>query len=145
MTYMAFRVFVFSCVSWLMVAMTASAQTPRTIEKGEQSNIDDAKQVVVRDAAAWRALWQQHSPDRPLPAVDFTAESVVAIFLGSRPTAGHNVTILSTTEGGGALVVKYREERPKPGTVTAQILTFPYHIVAIPKVSATNVKFEKTD
>lgn len=128
----------------ILVALAIQAGAmPRTIDKGEQSNIDAAKQAVVRDAAAWRALWQQHSPDRPLPAVDFAKESVVAIFLGSRPTAGYNVTILSTTEGGGALIVKYREDRPKTGSVTAQILTFPYHIVVIPKATAPNVKFEK--
>ncbi|HZT78489.1 MAG TPA: protease complex subunit PrcB family protein [Vicinamibacterales bacterium] len=139
------RVVALSCVSWLAVAATASAQTPRTIDKGEQSNIDDAKQVVIRDAAAWRALWQQHAPDRPMPAIDFSKESVVAVFLGSKPTAGYNVTILSTTEGGGALIVRYRETRPSAGGVTAQVLTFPYHIIAIPKASATNVKFEKAD
>ncbi len=145
MSHAMLRFVVLSCVSWLAIAATVNAQTPRTIEKGDQSNIDAAKQVVVRDAAAWRALWQQHSPDRPMPAVDFSKESVVAVFLGSKPTAGYNVTILSTTEGGGALVVKYREERPKPGMVSAQVLTFPYHIVAIPKVTATNVTFEKAE
>jgi hypothetical protein len=138
-------VLLLSCLSCLALAATAAAQAPRTIEKGDQSNIDEARQVVVRDAAAWRALWQQHSPDRPMPAVDFGKESVVAVFLGSKPTAGYNVAILSTTEGGGALVVKYREERPKAGGATAQVLTFPYHIVAIPKITEPNVKFEKAD
>jgi hypothetical protein len=140
-----FRVLALSCLTSLAIAATAAAQTPRTIDKGEQSNIDETRQLVVRDAAAWRTLWQQHSPDRPMPAVDFAKESVVAVFLGSKPTAGYNVTIVSTTEGGGALVVKYREERPKAGGATAQVLTFPYHIVAIPKVTDTNVKFEKAD
>lgn len=140
-----FRVFVLSCVSWLVFAAAVSAQAPRTIEKGDQSNVDDAKQVVVRDAAGWRKLWQQHAPDRPLPPVDFTKESVVAVFMGSRPTAGYSVAILSTTEGGGALVVRYRETRPAPGVITAQVLTFPYHIVAIPKSTAPNVKFEKVE
>lgn len=140
-----FRVFVLACVSCLAFAAAASAQTPRTIEKGDQSNVDDAKQVVVRDAAQWRTLWQQHAPDRPLPPVDFAKESVVAVFMGSRPTAGYSVAILSTTEGGGALIVRYRETRPAPGAITAQVLTFPYHIVAIPKSTAPNVKFEKVD
>ena len=139
------RVFVFSCVSWLAVAANVRAQEPRTIEKGDQSNVDDAKQVVVRDATAWRAMWRQHAPDRPLPAIDFEKESVVAVFMGSRNTAGYSITILSATEGGGALVVKYRETRPTAGGVTAQVLTFPYHIVAIPKVAATSVKFERAD
>ena len=144
MTHTFFRVFVLSWFSWLLAA-GVHAQAPRTIEKGDQSNIDSAKQVVVRDAAQWRALWQQHAPDRPMPAVDFSKESVVAVFLGSKPTAGYSVAILSTTEGGGALVVKYRETRPKPDAIAAQVLTFPYHIVAVPKVSAPNVKFEKAD
>ena len=144
MSSVVFRVFVFSWVSWLAAA-GLSAQTPRTVEKGDQSNIDNARQVVVRDAAQWRALWQQHAPDRPMPAIDFSKESVVAVFLGSKPTAGYNVSILSTTEGGGELVVKYRETRPAAGTMTAQVLMFPYHIVAIPKVSAANVKFEKAE
>ena len=74
-----------------------------------------------------------------------TKESVVAVFLGSKPSAGYNVAILSTTEGGGALIVRYRETRPARDAMTAQILTFPYHIVAIPKVSAPNVKFEKVE
>ena len=139
------RLVVLSCVSWFAVVATVNAQSPRTIEKGDQSNIDDAKQVVVRDAAVWRALWRQHAPDRPMPAIDFAKESVVAMFMGSRQTAGYNITILSATEGGGALIVTYRETRPAPGGVTAQVLTFPYHIVAIPKVTATNVRFEKAE
>jgi len=145
MSAMLCRVVVFSCVSWLAAAASATAQTPRTIEKGDQSNVDDARQVVIRDAAAWRTLWQQHAPDRPLPPVDFAKESVVAMFMGSRPTAGYNITILSATEGGGALIVTYRETRPAAGGVIAQVLTFPYHIVAIPKATATNVRFEKVE
>ena len=130
----------------LVIALAMQGGTaPRTIDKGDQSNIDDAKQVVVRDAAAWRALWQQHAPDRLLPPVDFSKESVVAMFMGSRNTAGFSVAILSVTEGGGALIVKYRETRPQAGGVTAQIITFPYDIVAIPKATATTVKFEKAD
>ena len=144
MRALLFRAFVFSCVSWLAVA-GMTAETPRTIEKGDQSNIDDARQVVVRDAAEWRKLWQQHAPDRPLPPIDFSKETVVAMFMGSRPTAGSSIAILSTIEGGGALIVKYRETRPKPGTIAAQVLTFPYHIVAIAKSTAPNVKFEKTE
>jgi len=133
-------------VAALLIGLAMQAgNAPRTIDKGDQSNIDAAKQVVVRDAAAWRALWQQHAPDRPLPPVDFSRESVVAMFMGSRNTAGYSVAILSVTEGGGALIVKYRETRPQAGGVTAQILTFPYDIVAIPKATATNVRFERAD
>ena len=144
MKSLIFRGFVFSCVSWLMAA-GLSAQTPRTVEKGDQSNVDAPKQVVIRDAAEWRKLWQQHAPDRPVPNVDFSKESVAAVFMGSRSTAGYSTAIVSTTDANGALIVKYRETTPPRGAITAQVLTFPYHIVAIAKTSATQIKFEKAE
>jgi protease stability complex PrcB-like protein len=121
----------------------SGAGSSRTIEKGDQSNIDEPKQVVIHDAAEWRKLWQQHSPDHPLPSVDFSKESVVAVFMGSRNTAGYSVAIVSTTDAQGALIVRYKETRPASGAITAQVITFPYHIVAIPKSTATQIKFEK--
>ena len=32
---------------------------------------------------------------------------------------------------------------PAAGSVSAQVLTFPYHLVAIPKAEVKDVKFEK--
>jgi hypothetical protein len=123
-----------------------SAQQPatsRTIEKGDQSNIEDAKQVLVRTDAEWTALWQQHAPDRPKPKVDFSREMVVGIFMGSRPNAGFSTAVTVTTAGNGVLIVKYTETRPGRDAMTAQVLTFPYHLVAIPKSDVKDVKFEK--
>jgi hypothetical protein len=130
-------------------ARTAQASTmpgmPMTIEKGDQSNVDDAKQVLVRTDAEWTRLWQQHSPDKPRPAIDFSKQMVVGVFMGSRPNAGFSTAIISTGVANGALIVRYTETVPKPGTVSAQILTSPYHLVAIPKATVTDVKFEKAE
>ena len=52
--------------------MMLEAPNTRTIEKGDQSNVDEAKQVLVRTDGEWTRLWQQHSPERPRPAVDFS-------------------------------------------------------------------------
>jgi hypothetical protein len=119
------------------------ASTSRTIEKGDQSNVDEAKQVLVRTDAEWTRLWSQHSPDRPRPAVDFSKEIVVGVFMGSRPNAGFSTAVVSSTAANGALIVRYTETMPQPGSVTAQILTFPFHLVAIPKADVKDVKFEK--
>ena len=127
----------------MVIGMSAQAQGPRTIEKGDQSNIDSAKQVVVRTDAEWTQLWHQHAPDRPQPAIDFSKETVIALFMGSRPNAGYSTAVVSATEGGGALIVRYSETRPPRDAITAQVITFPFHIAAIPKATATNVKFEK--
>ena len=122
--------------------MEQSPDTPRTVDKGGQSNIDEAKQVVVRTDAEWTKLWQQHSPDRQRPAVDFAKDMIVGVFMGSRSTAGYNISIVSTFAKDGNVLVRYQESTPRPGTMTAQVLTFPYHLVAIPK-AAGEVKFEK--
>ena len=124
-------------------AMILEAPHTRTIEKGDQSNVEDAKQVLVRTEAEWTKLWQQHSPDHPRPAVDFSKEMVVGVFMGSRPNAGFSTTITSATAASGALIVRYAEKMPAAGGVSAQILTFPYHLVAIPKAVVTAVKFDK--
>jgi PrcB C-terminal len=119
-----------------------SAAAPRTIEKGDQSNVDDARQVVVRTDAEWTKLWQQHSPDRKRPAVDFSKEMVVGVFMGSRSTSGYSVSIGSAASMDGHLVVRYQESTPPRGAMTAQVLSFPYHLVAVPKATG-DVKFEK--
>ena len=124
-------------------AMILEAPSTRTIEKGDQSNVDDARQVLVRNEAEWTRLWQQHNPDRPRPKVDFSKEMVVAVFMGSRPNAGFSTTITSAMAANGALVVRYKETMPAAGGVSAQILTFPYHIVAIGKADVKDVKFQK--
>lgn len=114
----------------------------RTVERGSQSNIDSQSRVVVRSAAEWTKLWKTHNFDKPEPRVDFDEEMVVGVFMGSRPTGGYTVEIVSLADKDGTLVVSYRETSPRPGTMTAQVLTFPYHLIATAKRSG-DVTFEK--
>jgi len=124
--------------------MILEAPNTRTIAKGDQSNIDDAKQVVVRTEAEWAKLWQQHAPSQPRPVVDFSREMIVGVFMGSRPNAGFSTAIVSATAApSGALIVRYTETLPAAGSVSAQVLTFPYHLAAVPKSAVTDVKFDK--
>jgi hypothetical protein len=123
--------------------MILEASGTRTIEKGDQSNVDDAKQVLVRTEAEWTRLWQQHNPDRPRPSIDLSKEMVVGVFMGSRSSAGFSTTITNASVANGVLLVRYTETMPGAGAISAQILTFPYHLVAIPKAAVTTVTFEK--
>jgi len=119
------------------------AALPRTIAKGDQSNIESPTQVLARTEAEWLALWRRHAGDRERPPVDFTREMVAGVFMGIRPNAGFSTTIITSMEVKGVLVVRYTETIPPRDAVTAQILTAPYHLVAIPKAAVTDVKFEK--
>jgi hypothetical protein len=62
--------------------------------------------------------------------------------MGSRPTGGFSVEIVSVAERDGGLSIGYRETAPGPGAVAAQVLTSPYHIVAVPKHTG-DVRFAK--
>ena len=114
----------------------------RPIAKGPMSGVIEARQAIVRSAEEWRTLWAEHAGTRELPPVDFTREIVVAVFAGSRPTAGYDVEVLGVRSEGDATVVEYREHRPGRDAITAQVMTSPFAIVAIPRPSG-EVRFEK--
>ncbi len=126
----------------LALAMQTGALPMTTIDHGNQSNIDDAKQVVVRTAQEWTTLWRRHNPDRQRPSVDFARDMVVGVFLGSRPTAGYDIEIVSVKDGADATVVRYRVKQPARDAMTAQVLTSPYQLVVVPK-RAGQVTFEE--
>jgi len=127
----------------LLIALVLQAAAPmRTIDQGTQSGIDDARNVVVRSADEWSRLWRANAGDKPAPPVDFTKEMVVGVFLGSRPTAGYSVQIIGAREEPDGLVVEYRVGSPPRDMMTAQVITTPYHLVALQK-RAGDVKFEK--
>jgi hypothetical protein len=109
-------------------AASADPVAFKTIDRGGQSNIENAREVVGRTAAEWTPLWKQHTPDRPRPAVDFTRSPVVGVFLRSRPTGGYDVEITSIDRDGANLVVTYRERRPDPADIVTQVITMPYDV-----------------
>ena len=128
-----------------LVALLQAGLPMRTVDNGQSSQIDRAKQVSARTADEWTKLWTEHAGGRTRPNVDFTKEVVAAVFLGSRPSAGYAVEIVRARQDGASLVVSYKETRPAPDSVAAQVLTSPYHIVAIQKGSTTDVKFERAE
>ena len=132
----------------LLAALLQSSPPPgppvRTVGKGPMSAIEAPRQVTVRSPAEWAALWKENGATAPLPAVDFSREMVVGVFLGTRPTAGYGVEIIRAVGNSGGLTVEYVETRPSRDTITAQILTAPYHLATIPKREGT-VTFRKVD
>ena len=124
--------------------MQGTTMTVRSIEKGSQSYVENATTITARTAEEWAAAWKRHAPDRPLPPVDFSREMVLGVFTGTRTSAGYSVEIVSVDKQADGVVVRYRETRPGRGAVAAQIITSPYHFVAVPKEQG-GVRFEKTE
>jgi hypothetical protein len=118
----------------LLAAVLQPAPSPlRTVGKGPTSGIDEPRQVTIRSPAEWSALWEENGAGTPLPAVDFRSEMVAGVFLGTRPTAGYGVEIVRAVSNSDTMVVEFVETMPSHDAVTAQIITAPYHLVAIPR------------
>ena len=131
----------------LAIALAGNALAPvpfTTISQSEQSGVEEPRQVVVRTADEWKALWKEHAPDRPRPAVDFTKSMVLGVFLGSRNTAGYRVTVTAIERQGATLAVTYREERPGARDILAQVITFPHHLVRVERI-AGEVRFTRAE
>ena len=127
-----------------MMLQGAPSLPMRSLDRATQSFVDVPRQVTARTPEEWASIWKQHAPSRPMPAVDFSREMVVGVFLGSRTTAGYSVEIVGVEKEGNGLIVRYKESGPRPGTVSAQIITTPCHLVAVPKTDGP-VKFERVD
>jgi hypothetical protein len=116
----------------LVCVAVLSGQTSMTsLAKGDMSGQQLAKQVIVRTAAEWKALWKDHSATEKMPAVDFAKSMVVGIFLGSKPSDGYDVEIVGVRTQDKDLIVEYVQKQPGRGTLAAQILTEPYHLVSV--------------
>ena len=125
-------------------ASSAQSSPMQTIASDMMSNIDQARQAVARTPEEFATLWRLHAGDKPAPKVDFGSATVVAVFLGSRMSAGYSAEIVGTRRDGNALVVQWAERSPDRGDITAQVITAPARIVAIPKF-AGEIRFEKID
>jgi hypothetical protein len=135
---------VFFMLALLLLGVQSAPANIRTVVKGPTSGIHLAKQVVVRSAEEWQELWRAHGASGQDPAIDFSREMVVGVFGGERPTSGYGVEIVRTLEAIGTLIVDYVETRPAADAITAQIVTSPYHLVAVPKHDG-EVRFQKTE
>jgi hypothetical protein len=135
-------------LSWLALPLVAAALAQgasfTTVVKGDASNQLTGRQVAIRTMAEWQALWKDHSPAEKMPAVDFSSRMVVGLFLGSKPSTGYQVEIVAVQSEGDTLIVNYLERQPARGMLSAQILTEPFHLVAVPRHGGP-VKFNRIE
>jgi hypothetical protein len=131
-------------VIFLASMQAAAPSSVHVVSRDMTSMVGEPKQAIARSAAEWSALWRQHAGDKALPEVDFNKHTVVAVFLGSRSSAGFAADVTGVRQVPGGVVVEWQERRPQPGQVSAQVLTSPAVIVTIPRVTGT-VSFEKVE
>lgn len=125
-----------SLVSVLLAAAPALAAEEWTKYEGQRSGIREARVAGVTDQAAWEKLWREHDAQTPVPAVDFSKESVVAVFLGERASGGVKIDLVLQADPLDAtrLNAFYKEIRSSRGFATTMI-SHPYLIVKARKAA----------
>lgn len=102
------------------------------------SGLRAPQRSVVRDEGAWReawaAIWSNHSPTPPLPAVDFTREMIIVVALGERRSGGYSILIDSAAVSDGGLVIWVHTISPGPRCVTTGALTQPVDAARLPQL-----------
>ena len=131
--------------SAILATLCCSATVPdsvpfKPLESGAQSDIERPREAVARTAAEWKALCADHAGGRACSPADLTKSTVIGVFLGTRPSTGYHAEITRIDRDGDALVVTWREKKPGPGEMSAQMITMPYVLVTIDRFTGP-IKF----
>lgn len=110
------------------------------------SGLDEPVRAVVRDSAAWNALWQAIArpfyPPPPLPQVDFDRDMVVVAALGARPSSGYDIVIEGARQDTSSIEIALRTSSPAAGCPVSAAVTQPVDLATIP-ASARPVRFRE--
>jgi hypothetical protein len=122
----------------------AGAALPfESLVRDSASGVTTAKNVVVKDAAAFRKLWLEHAGNRSapgaMPKVDFGHQMVLAVFSGQQANGCHAISVVRVGSDGGKMLVEYDEydERDVASVaVCAALVSTPVHMVVVERNDA---------
>lgn len=92
--------------------------------------------LIATTEAQWQMMWRGLRGDEAMPPFDESRQTGVAIILGERPSVDHNVSIISTAERAGRIVVLFEEHRPSRLMPTRAVRVTPYTILLIDRAGA---------
>ncbi len=134
---------ILAVIAAALLSVAASAQVGSWEKlEGQHSRIAERRAVAVTDSAAWEKVWKEHDASAPVPAVDFSKESVVAVFLGETQNGGVKIEIVVQNDmiDSNRLNVFYKEVRPASKPFAAAVMCRPFAMVKVRK--AATVAFE---
>lgn len=122
------------------LAMPDDTKAPITdstlIAEGTRSAIEAPLQTIIKDKAAFAALWAEHSahenPAPTMPRVNFAADTLVAVFAGNQPTGGHAIALAGLDKTHGGWELRLSLISPGPDCMTTQAMTQPWMMIRIP-------------
>ena len=100
------------------------------------SGLDRPERLVIRDAEAWRAVWNQiylrQQPVPSLPSVDFSREMMVVVALGARSSGGYSILLDGASEAANnGIEVVVNSSSPASDCIVTAAFTQPVDIARV--------------
>ena len=114
-------------------AVTAKVPYREVVFSGMSMTPAKAHLTLALDEASFEKVWRTFAGKSAYPPIDFKTEAAVIITIGEKPTSGYKIDVKSVTKSKGVLVVDAVIARPAKGAMTAQVITSPYLVIAVPK------------
>jgi hypothetical protein len=126
--------------SGVRIIQGTNQTTPwRTYMDGALSRIVTPGFRIMRTEAEWQRYWSDHRGEPPARAprdIDWNRETLVAIHLGERPTAGFSVLVTSVDRSRpDEVVVTYQVRAPGPNDMVAQMITQPFTVIRMQRAT----------
>lgn len=97
----------------------------------------EAQNYVINTETEFQSVWEKifsnTSEKLPLPVIDFTRRTIVAVFQGTQPTNGYEISIQEIVEAENSLEVAVKSIAPGKRCVVLGKVTRPFDIVEIEK------------
>ncbi len=109
-----------------------------TISEGYYSGHKNVINYVVDDkeklVEIWNLTMETRKPFPSMPEIDFSKNTVIAVFMGEFATGGYAIEIKDIIEYKDKVTVFVNKTFPEPGSPVTQALSQPYHIVKTKKI-----------
>lgn len=103
-----------------------------TIDRGSNSDYQEARVEVITRIENWRYLWQKHKPNDSVPNVDFGKYQIVAIFMGQQSSSSYDVEITDVVMNQSGTIDLKVNYSLKGQIIDRPIVQRPYHIIQMP-------------
>lgn len=107
------------------------------VASGMNSGYTKKEQIVIKDEAALKEVWIKiYGPgsDEPLPKIDFSNNTAIAVFYGNFQDSGMTIEVESVYLGASAIVT-VNEIRSGINCVILPVTTQPFQIITIPRTN----------
>ncbi len=123
----------------IAVAVIGRGNNASTARRSSWYGIEDRRQLEAALGATGARMSDAARSDAEarLDAGDMLA----LVVLGERPTGGYSIVPVFAVSTDDGVHITVREQRPSPGIVVTQALTYPWVLLAVPSVPIVGIEF----